>query len=156
MDEIELENNPAKHFRDIGTAVEFVRKTVKNFDDIPERVVPSFPITEDEINYLEGRVRKSIRLIDEKSGVDMGEGYEAFFEDSVRFGLNYMLKNEDDPQMKYYLEEYKIEKQREDFLHDLVNLCYMHGLSLAHEDIEGGFLIHQYNDKDVNWLLNAK
>ena len=47
------------------------------------------------------------------------------------------------------------EKQREDFLHDLVNLCYRHGLSLAHEDTEGGFLIHEYNDNDIKWLLSA-
>ncbi len=91
-------------FEKIGAAVAFVRKTVKNFDDIPEKVVPSFPITEDEINYLEERVRKSIRLIDEKSGVIINEGYEAFFEHSVRFGLNSMLKNENDPQLKYYLK----------------------------------------------------
>lgn len=102
MDEIDLENNPAKHFRDIGMAVKFVRKTVKNFNNIPPRVIPTFPISEEDIQYLEDCVRKTVSMNDKKAGVDMGEGYEVFLEYNVRFGLNYMLKNENDPQMEWY------------------------------------------------------
>ena len=57
--------------------------------------------------------------------------------------------------MKYDTEFTITDKQCEDFLHDLINLCYQHGLSLAHEDTQGGFLIHDYNEKDTRWLLAA-
>ena len=107
MDEMDLEKNPSKHYRDIGMAVEFARRTVKTFVEIPERVVPSFAITEDEINYLEERVRETVRKNHKAANVDMGEGYEAFFEDVVRIGLNMMLNDENHPTMGYYLKDYK-------------------------------------------------
>lgn len=50
----------------------------------------------------------------------------------------------------------KREYQCRDFLKEIGNVCEKHGLSLAHEDIEGRFLIHSYNNDDARWLLNAQ
>lgn len=102
MDEIDLENNPAKHYRDIAKAVKFVRERVKSFDDIPPIIVPTFLISKEDIQYLEDCVRETVSTNDKIAGVDMGDGYEAFLEYNVRFGLNCMLKNENDPQMEWY------------------------------------------------------
>ena len=96
-------NSPLKNFSDISMAVNFVREKVTNFDDIPERIVPGFIITEEEIGYLEKCVLKTVKANCESSGVDMGNGYEQFLKKFVRIGLNSMLLNKDNPLMKWHL-----------------------------------------------------
>lgn len=41
------------------------------------------------------------------------------------------------------------------FLADLVEVCRKHGLSLAHEDEGGGFIVEPYDEVNVNWLKEA-
>jgi hypothetical protein len=41
------------------------------------------------------------------------------------------------------------------FMHELVELCKKHNLSIGHEDHHGGFLIHPYNEYNIDWLKNA-
>lgn len=101
---------PARHINDIGMAVEFVRNRVKKFDNLPDKVVPKFRISEEEINYLENCMRRTISQNCGAAGVDMDEGFEAFFEDAVRFGLNCMLEDENHPAMKRYLKEMRDKK----------------------------------------------
>ena len=46
-------------------------------------------------------------------------------------------------------------EQRVAFLDDLIEVCKKHGLSIAHEDGHGGFLVAPYNDHDAEWLRGA-
>ena len=41
------------------------------------------------------------------------------------------------------------------FLSELVAVCRRHGLSLGHEDSQGAFVIHEYSDDNIDWLLDA-
>jgi len=127
----EIQDCSKKNITDIGMAVEFVRDRVKDFNNIPEKVVPNFSITKEEIDYLEKCMERTILENSVASSLNMGDGYIAFFKDSVRFGLNCMLIDENHPAMKRYLKEMKTNKS---FLQDLVKICEKHGLSLAHED----------------------
>lgn len=54
-----------------------------------------------------------------------------------------------------FLNELRIEeKERGDreFLTALTLLCREHGRSISHEDSQGGFLIHDWNQHDEDWL----
>src|ERR1035437_6239624 len=42
-----------------------------------------------------------------------------------------------------------------DFMEALVDVCKRHGMSLAHEDTQGGFIIEKYNEKNIEWLKHA-
>jgi hypothetical protein len=42
------------------------------------------------------------------------------------------------------------------FLSDLDSLCRMHGLSLAHEDGQGGFIITAFREPLLRWLMAAQ
>jgi hypothetical protein len=41
------------------------------------------------------------------------------------------------------------------FLLDLVSLCRRHGLSLAHEDHQGAFIVQVEDENNIQWLLDA-
>ena len=111
MDEIELENNPAKHCREIGMAVAFVRTRVNKFEKLPEIIVPNFPITEKEIEYLERCARKTLLENHEAAGVKKDEWYYSYLEETARLDLNMMLQDKNDPLMKYYLNDYKLQTE---------------------------------------------
>lgn len=41
------------------------------------------------------------------------------------------------------------------FYDDLIEVFKRHNLSIAHEDYHGGFIIENYNDYNVKWLMDA-
>ncbi len=41
------------------------------------------------------------------------------------------------------------------FLDDYENLCYRYGLSLAHEDGMGSFVIEEYDEGNIEWVKSA-
>ena len=41
------------------------------------------------------------------------------------------------------------------FLEDLIAVYRKHGMSLGHEDSQGGFLVEVFDDENVEWLLDA-
>ena len=43
----------------------------------------------------------------------------------------------------------------EEFLNDIVEVYKKHNLSLAHEDIQGGFIIQDFKEENVVWLKQA-
>ena len=45
--------------------------------------------------------------------------------------------------------------KREEFLNDIIEVYKKHNLSLAHEDIEGAFVIQDYKEKNIEWLKQA-
>ncbi|MBP2637778.1 MAG: hypothetical protein H6Q72_3685 [Firmicutes bacterium] len=46
-------------------------------------------------------------------------------------------------------------EKRKAFLGELAAVCKKYDLSLAHEDFQGAFLIDEYNQKNINWLMGA-
>ena len=96
--------SPEYTYGKIKSAVETALK-LANFDDIPPLVKPTFSISEEEIKLLEEKVRQTLIKNDNAAGVEKSEKYNSFLEWSVRIGVNYMLENEDDPILQYYLKE---------------------------------------------------
>jgi hypothetical protein len=45
--------------------------------------------------------------------------------------------------------------KKESFLLAIDNVCRFYGLSLAHEDSRGGFIIDPYKEKNIKWLFDA-
>ena len=43
----------------------------------------------------------------------------------------------------------------ESFMKEYEELCMRHGLSLSHEDCEGGFIIDEYDAENVEWVKAA-
>lgn len=43
----------------------------------------------------------------------------------------------------------------ENFMKEYEELCVKHGLSLGHEDYEGGFIIDEYDADNVEWVKAA-
>lgn len=41
------------------------------------------------------------------------------------------------------------------FLDDIEAVCRKHGLSISHEDYQGGFVIEKFSLKNMTWLKNA-
>lgn len=41
------------------------------------------------------------------------------------------------------------------FMKEYEELCVKHGLSLSHEDCEGGFIIDEYNQENIEWVKAA-
>ena len=46
------------------------------------------------------------------------------------------------------------EKVKEFFI-ELKTLCLKYNLSISHEDIDGGFIIENYSDDNLDWLSFA-
>jgi hypothetical protein len=46
-------------------------------------------------------------------------------------------------------------KKIDNSLNDIKEVCKKHGLSISHEDGQGGFIIDHYSDKDIEWLFQA-
>jgi len=42
-----------------------------------------------------------------------------------------------------------------DFLAEIKAVCVKHGLSIAHEDNQGAFLIEKYNENNIKWMYSA-
>ena len=43
----------------------------------------------------------------------------------------------------------------ENFMKEYEELCVRHGLSLGHEDYEGGFIIDEYDADNIEWVKAA-
>ena len=41
------------------------------------------------------------------------------------------------------------------FLEEYENLCKKYNLSLSHEDTNGGFIITEYKEGNINWVNDA-
>lgn len=41
------------------------------------------------------------------------------------------------------------------FLTDIETVCRKHGLSLAHEDEHGGFLVEELKERNLRWVAGA-
>lgn len=41
------------------------------------------------------------------------------------------------------------------FLDDIKSVCEKHGMSISHEDEQGGFIIQNYDAHNINWLFDA-
>lgn len=41
------------------------------------------------------------------------------------------------------------------FLNDIVMVCKKHGMSIAHEDAHGAFIITDYDESNIDWLQGA-
>lgn len=41
------------------------------------------------------------------------------------------------------------------FLLEIIDVCKKHGLSISHEDSQGGFIIEPYSEYDVEWIRQA-
>ena len=48
-----------------------------------------------------------------------------------------------------------MDKDKE-FINDLIEVYKKHNLSLSHEDTQGGFLIEDISDWNINWLMEAR
>ena len=46
-------------------------------------------------------------------------------------------------------------KSADDFLEEVVSVCRKHGISIGHEDNQGGFEIWPFNESDAEWLMGA-
>jgi len=42
-----------------------------------------------------------------------------------------------------------------DFINEIIGICRKYNLSLSHEDSQGGFLIEEYKEHNINWLKGA-
>ncbi len=45
--------------------------------------------------------------------------------------------------------------QTQIFLQELKLLCMKHGKSLGHEDSHGSFIVEEYYEDNVDWLMDA-
>ena len=52
-------------------------------------------------------------------------------------------------------ESRDVEIPSEAFFNDLESVFKKHGLSLSHEDTQGGFIIEPFSDKNLKWLMAA-
>jgi len=41
------------------------------------------------------------------------------------------------------------------FLDELAGLCRRHGISISHEDCQGGFILHPLDPDDLEWMAAA-
>jgi len=48
-----------------------------------------------------------------------------------------------------------LEEKKESFIKDLIKIYRNHGLSLAHEDHQGAFIVRNLEDDDIEWLKDA-
>lgn len=48
--------------------------------------------------------------------------------------------------------DYKIDS----FLDELESLYRKYGLSIAHEDNHGAFIIERFSDENLQWIMNAQ
>ncbi|MGL5416024.1 MAG: hypothetical protein ACRDAU_10220 [Clostridium sp.] len=49
----------------------------------------------------------------------------------------------------------EIPKKMNAFLLEIEEVCKKYGLAICHEDPEGSFVIREYNDSNIGWVMNA-
>ncbi len=60
------------------------------------------------------------------------------------------MKRWDAKQNKYVENE-----QVDNFLREIASVCKKHRFSISHEDIHGAFVIKEYDETNIDWLLGA-
>lgn len=53
-------------------------------------------------------------------------------------------------------KECEIPEKMERFLEEIKMICKKYNLSISHEDGHGCFLIEEYNERNVEWLFDAR
>lgn len=48
-----------------------------------------------------------------------------------------------------------MEERINNFIKEYKELCNKYNLSLAHEDVEGGFIIEEYKEENIKWVESA-
>ena len=60
---------------------------------------------------------------------------------------------------KEFEAEYKelalLELRVESFKRSIESVCKHHGISISHEDEQGGFIFEKYNDKTMEWFMKG-
>lgn len=46
-------------------------------------------------------------------------------------------------------------KEIDDFLRAIAEVCKEHGFSLSHEDIHGAFIVEEYDENNIQYLMEA-
>ena len=52
-------------------------------------------------------------------------------------------------------EKLNVNKNKETFLNEIVELSKKYNLSISHESTSGEFIIEEYNESSTIWLLDA-
>lgn len=52
-------------------------------------------------------------------------------------------------------DDVEMPAEMEAFLDDIVAVCRKHRLSIAHEDIQGGFVVEPLKGGNIAWITNA-
>ena len=60
-----------------------------------------------------------------------------------------------DEAIKERWANFKIETEQSVFLRELAELCKKHNLSLSHEDTQGAFIVEEYKEENIKWLMDA-
>lgn len=48
-----------------------------------------------------------------------------------------------------------MEDKIKEFLNEYKELCKKYGMCLSHEDNQGGFIVDEYNDDNIDWVMSA-
>ncbi len=46
-------------------------------------------------------------------------------------------------------------KDADNFIEDIIKLAHKYNLTIAHEDIHGGFIIEDFSAENIKWLSDA-
>ena len=46
-------------------------------------------------------------------------------------------------------------EDKEKFINDIIEVYKRHGLSLAHEDEQGAFIVQEFKEDNIGWLRQA-
>lgn len=49
-----------------------------------------------------------------------------------------------------------IPKHIMDFYYDLFMLCKKYNITISHEDGQGSFIIEDFNEENIKWIVNAQ
>ena len=51
--------------------------------------------------------------------------------------------------------KYETDPKVQKFLEDIWKVCEKHGMSISHEDTQGGFIIENISESNKTWLFGA-
>ena len=81
-----------------------------------------------------------------------------YLEEAERLGPSHDLLSTISPMMNPTTPTYvphRIPANAKKFLEEIADLSKHYGLSLAHEDHEGAFIVREYDDRNIEWLKSA-
>lgn len=92
--------------------------------------------------------------IDGRAFTDDGETWYTCSDSRVNVTFPYAVP--DNPEYVYRNKEDDYVPRAARFLNDLEELCIKYDISISHEDCQGAFILEPYNEKDIEWLRDAK